>query len=30
MLPSQAWCDAAHFLGRQIGIAGGKEPECGY
>jgi uncharacterized protein len=30
MLPAQAWCDAAHFLGRQIGIAGSKEPECGY
>ncbi len=30
MLPSQAWCDAAHFLGRQIAIAGSKEPECGY
>jgi dienelactone hydrolase len=30
MLPSQAWCDAARFLGRQIGIAGNREPECGY
>jgi dienelactone hydrolase len=30
MLSSQAWCDAAHFLGRQIGIAGSKEPECAY
>jgi fermentation-respiration switch protein FrsA (DUF1100 family) len=30
MLPAQAWCDAAHFLGRQIDIAGSKEPECGY
>lgn len=30
ILPSQAWCDAAHFLGRQIGIAGSKEPECSY
>jgi fermentation-respiration switch protein FrsA (DUF1100 family) len=29
-LPSHAWCDAAGFLGRQIGIAGSKEPECGY
>jgi dienelactone hydrolase len=29
-LPAQAWCDAARFLGRQIGIAGSKEPECGY
>jgi uncharacterized protein len=29
-LPSQAWCDAARFLGRQIGIAGNREPECGY
>ena len=30
MLPPRAWCDAARFLGRQIGIAGSKEPECGY
>jgi fermentation-respiration switch protein FrsA (DUF1100 family) len=30
MLPPQVWCDAARFLGRQIGIAGNKEPECGY
>jgi uncharacterized protein len=29
-LPPQAWCDAARFLGRQIGIAGSKEPECGH
>jgi dienelactone hydrolase len=29
VLPSQAWCDAAHFLGRHIGIAGSKLPECG-
>jgi uncharacterized protein len=26
--PSQAWCDAAHFLGRHIGIAGSRYPEC--
>ena len=30
MLLPQAWCDAARFLGRQIGIAGNKETECGY
>jgi fermentation-respiration switch protein FrsA (DUF1100 family) len=30
ILPPQAWCDAARFLGKQIGIAGSKEPECGY
>jgi uncharacterized protein len=29
-LPSQAWCDAAHFLGRHVGIAGSREPERGY
>jgi uncharacterized protein len=29
-LPSQALCDAAHFLGRHVGIAGSREPECGY
>jgi dienelactone hydrolase len=29
-LTSEAWCDAAHFLGRHIGVAGGKERECGY
>jgi dienelactone hydrolase len=29
MLPSRAWCDAAHFLGRHVGIAGSREPECG-
>jgi uncharacterized protein len=29
-LPPQAWCDAARFLGREIGIAGSKEPDCGY
>jgi dienelactone hydrolase len=30
MLPSQAWCDAARFLGGHIAIAGNKEPGCGY
>jgi dienelactone hydrolase len=29
-LPPLAWCDAGRFLGGQIGIAGSKEPECGY
>ena len=28
VLPSQAWCDAAHFLGRQVGIAGSSDPHC--
>jgi dienelactone hydrolase len=27
-LPSQAWCDAANFLGRQVGIAGSRDPHC--
>jgi fermentation-respiration switch protein FrsA (DUF1100 family) len=27
-LPSRAWCDAAHFLGRQVGIAGSRDPHC--
>jgi fermentation-respiration switch protein FrsA (DUF1100 family) len=27
-LPSQAWWNAAHFLGRQIGIAGSRDPHC--
>jgi fermentation-respiration switch protein FrsA (DUF1100 family) len=30
MLPAQAWCYAARFLGRHVGIAGSREPECGY
>jgi uncharacterized protein len=30
VLTAEAWCDAARFLGRQIGIAGSREPECGY
>jgi fermentation-respiration switch protein FrsA (DUF1100 family) len=30
MLLPQAWCDAARFLGKQIGIAGSKQPECSY
>jgi dienelactone hydrolase len=30
MLLPQAWCDAARFLGSQIGIAGNREPQCGY
>jgi dienelactone hydrolase len=30
MLPSQAWCDAARFLGGQIAIAGGEASQCSY
>jgi hypothetical protein len=30
MPPPQASCDAARFLGKQIGIAGSKQPECSY
>ena len=30
MLPAQAWCDAARFLGRHIGVAGNREPQCSY
>jgi fermentation-respiration switch protein FrsA (DUF1100 family) len=29
-LPPQAWCDAAQFLGRQIGVAGSRYRECGH
>jgi hypothetical protein len=29
-LPPRAWCDAAHFLGKHLGIAGSKELECDY
>ena len=29
-LPPRAWCDAAHFLGKQIGIAGSPYPDCGH
>jgi dienelactone hydrolase len=27
-LPPEAWCDAAHFLARHIGIAGDEHPAC--
>jgi dienelactone hydrolase len=29
-LPPRAWCDAAHFLGKYIGIAGSRHPACGH
>jgi fermentation-respiration switch protein FrsA (DUF1100 family) len=27
-LPSRAWCDAARFLGRNVGIEGDRHPSC--